>query len=159
MPNPLHIQGSNNWVNTFLPLTIPSFTGGTFNIFLLRQFMRGIPMELSEAAKIDGASELRVWWDIIMPLSKPAPASIAIFTFQGAWQDFMAIALPTEREVVYFTAWATPVRGRCGRLAGLALAHGSQPYGLAAGVDYIHCVPALLHRRHPDHRHGRALTG
>lgn len=51
--------------------------------------MRGIPTELSEAAKIDGATELRTWWTIILPLSKPALAAIAIFAFQGAWQDFM----------------------------------------------------------------------
>jgi multiple sugar transport system permease protein len=50
--------------------------------------MRGIPMELSEAAKIDGASELRIWWNVIVPLVKPVMAVIAIFTFQGAWEDF-----------------------------------------------------------------------
>jgi multiple sugar transport system permease protein len=94
-------QGSNNWVNTFLPLTVPAFTGGAFYVFMLRQFMRGIPMELSEAAKIDGASELRIWWSIIMPLTKPALATVAIFTFQGAWQDFMGPLLYLQTERLY----------------------------------------------------------
>ena len=95
------LQGSPVWVNTFLPLIVPAWTGGAFNIFLLRQFMRGIPMELSEAARIDGASELRIWWGIIFPLAKPALATIAIFTFQGAWQDFMGPLLYLQREELY----------------------------------------------------------
>lgn len=94
-------QGSPNWVNTFLPLTVPAFTGSAFYIFLLRQFMRGIPNELSEAAKIDGASELRTWWSIVMPLTKPALAAIAIFTFQHAWEDFMGPLLYLQREDLY----------------------------------------------------------
>jgi multiple sugar transport system permease protein len=96
------LQGSNTWVNTFLPLVVPPLLASSaFNIFLLRQFMRGIPNELSEAAKIDGASELRIWWDIVMPLSKPALATIAIFTFQGAWQDFMRPLLYLQSESLY----------------------------------------------------------
>jgi multiple sugar transport system permease protein len=94
-------QGSRNWVNTFLPLTVPAFTGNAFYIFLLRQFMRGIPMELSEAAKIDGASELRTWWSIVLPLTKPALAAIAIFAFQGAWEDFMGPLIYLQRENLY----------------------------------------------------------
>lgn len=95
------LQGSSVWVNTFLPLTVPAFTGNAFYIFLLRQFMRGIPMELSEAAKIDGASELRTWWSIVLPLTKPALAAIAIFTFQGVWEDFMGPLLYLQREDLY----------------------------------------------------------
>ncbi len=94
-------QGSAYWIDTFLPLTVPSFTGNAFYIFLLRQFMRGIPMELSEAARIDGASELRIWWSIVMPLTKPALAAIAIFTFQFAWEDFMGPLLYLQREELY----------------------------------------------------------
>ncbi len=94
-------QGSPNWVNTFLPLTVPAFTGSAFYIFMLRQFMRGIPMELSEAAKIDGATELRTWWSIVMPLTKPALAYIAITTFQHAWEDFMGPLLYLQREQLY----------------------------------------------------------
>jgi ABC-type glycerol-3-phosphate transport system permease component len=94
-------QGSQRWVNTFLPLTVPAFTGNAFYIFLLRQFMRGIPIELSEAAKIDGASELRTWWSIVTPLTKPALAAIAIFAFQGAWEDFVGPLLYLQREDLY----------------------------------------------------------
>lgn len=94
-------QGSQTWVNTFLPLVVPAFTGSAFYIFLLRQFMRGVPMELSESAKIDGASELRIFWNIVMPLSKPALATIAIFSFQGAWQDFMGPLIYLQSERLY----------------------------------------------------------
>jgi multiple sugar transport system permease protein len=94
-------QGSESWINTFLPLTIPAFTGNAFYIFLVRQFMRGVPMELSEAAKIDGARELRVWWSVVMPLTKPALAAIAIFAFQGAWEDFMGPLLYLQSEPLY----------------------------------------------------------
>lgn len=95
-------QGSNVWVNTFLPLVVPGFLGGgAFNIFLLRQFMRGIPMSLSESARLDGASELRIMWSIVMPLSKPALATIAIFAFQGAWQDFMGPLIYLQSERLY----------------------------------------------------------
>ncbi len=95
------LQGSRVWTNTFLPLIVPAWTGGAFNIFLIRQFMRGIPMELSEAAKIDGASELRTFWDVVLPLTKPALATVAIFTFQGAWQDFMGPLLYLQSESKY----------------------------------------------------------
>ena len=94
-------MGSQTWVNTFLPLTVPAFAGNAFFIFLTRQFMRGIPMELSEAARIDGASELKIWWRIVMPLTKPAIAAVAIFAFQGAWEDFIGPLLYLKSEELY----------------------------------------------------------
>lgn len=94
-------QGSPNWINTFLPLTVPAFTGSAFFIFLMRQQMRGIPMELTEAAKIDGASELQIWWRIVVPLMKPVMAVIAIFTFQSVWEDFMGPLLYLQSESKY----------------------------------------------------------
>ncbi len=94
-------QGSRVWTNTFLPLIVPSFTGSAFYIFLLRQFMRAIPMELSEAARIEGAGELTIWRTIIVPLSKPAIATVAIFTFNGVWQDFMGPLLYLQSERLY----------------------------------------------------------
>ena len=91
-----------HWVNTFLPLTVPAFFGGgAFNIFLLRQFFRTIPMELSEAARIDGASELRIWWQILMPLAQPALATVIIFAFNGAWQDYMGPLIYLSSEDKY----------------------------------------------------------
>jgi multiple sugar transport system permease protein len=77
------------WVGTFRPLWVPAFFGSAFSIFLLRQFFRTIPMELSEAARIDGCSEWRTFTDIILPLARPALAVIALFTFLGTWNDFL----------------------------------------------------------------------
>ncbi|MBX6754655.1 MAG: carbohydrate ABC transporter permease [Thermorudis peleae] len=78
------------WLNTWLPLIVPNFFGGSaFYIFLLRQFFRTIPLELSDAARIDGASEFRIFWQIILPLSRPALAVVAIFTFLDNWNDFL----------------------------------------------------------------------
>ena len=79
------------WLNTFLPLVVPRLLGhNAFYIFLMRQFFRGIPMELSDAARIDGASEFGIWWRVIMPNSKPVLAAVAIFSFQFGWTEFMA---------------------------------------------------------------------
>jgi multiple sugar transport system permease protein len=78
------------WVNTILPLTIPLFFGGgAFNIFLLRQFFRTIPEELADAARIDGCTEFGIYWRIMLPLSKPALITVAIFTFLNAWNDLL----------------------------------------------------------------------
>jgi multiple sugar transport system permease protein len=78
------------WVDTILPLTVPIFFGGgAFNIFLLRQFFRTIPEELADAARIDGCSEFGIYWRIMLPLSKPALITVAIFTFLGAWNDLL----------------------------------------------------------------------
>ena len=79
---------SLGWVNTFKPLIIPSFFGSPFFIFLLRQFFLTIPRELNEAAIIDGAGYFSIYRRIVLPLSKPAIASVAIFQFMGAWNDF-----------------------------------------------------------------------
>ncbi|NLG50221.1 MAG: carbohydrate ABC transporter permease [Chloroflexi bacterium] len=77
------------WLDTFKPLTVPAFFGGgAFNIFLMRQFFKGIPIELEEAAIMDGSSRFRILWQIFVPLSLPAIATIAVFVFQGVWNDF-----------------------------------------------------------------------
>ncbi|MEM7537727.1 MAG: carbohydrate ABC transporter permease [Chloroflexota bacterium] len=78
-----------DWVGTFYPLIIPHWFGVPLYIFLLRQFFMTIPMELSEAARIDGASELRIWGAIILPLSKPALATVAIFEFIAKWREYL----------------------------------------------------------------------
>lgn len=77
------------WIGTLRPLWVPTFFAGAFNVFLLRQFFRTIPKDLSEAAKIDGCSELRVFWQIILPLAKPAITVVALFQFMGTWNDFL----------------------------------------------------------------------
>jgi len=79
-----------NWIDTFLPLIVPPyFAVGAFNIFLLRQFFLTIPLEMDDAAKIDGSSIPGIYWRIVLPLSKPALAAISIFVFQGHWNDFL----------------------------------------------------------------------
>jgi multiple sugar transport system permease protein len=83
------LQGSQSWVDTFLPLIVPAFFGNPFYIFLMRQFMLGIPRELSEAAKIDGASEIQAFRKVILPLAKPAVVVVAIFSAVGAWNEFL----------------------------------------------------------------------
>jgi multiple sugar transport system permease protein len=90
-----------DWINTFLPLIVPWFFGGAFYVFMLRQFFIGIPMELSDAARIDGCSHLGIWWRIILPLSKPALATVAIFTFMFTWNDFMGPLLYLSKEHLY----------------------------------------------------------
>ena len=78
-----------DWVGTFRPLWVPAWFGSAFSIFLLRQFFRTIPMELSEAAKLDGCSEWGIYSRIVMPLAKPALAVVALFAFMAAWNDFL----------------------------------------------------------------------
>ena len=78
------------WVDTILPLTFPFFFGGgAFNIFLFRQFFRSLPEELADAGRIDGTSEFGVYWRIMLPLCKPALATVAVFTFLATWNDFI----------------------------------------------------------------------
>jgi len=77
------------WVNSFKPLIVPTFLGAPFYIFLLRQFFLTLPVELEDAARMDGANTFQILLYIILPLAVPAMATIAIFTFQGAWNDFL----------------------------------------------------------------------
>jgi multiple sugar transport system permease protein len=78
----------NGFPAGYLPLMVPAFTGNAFFIFLLRQYMRTIPKELDEAARIDGANNWTIYWRIVMPLSIPALVVVAVFTFLGVWNDF-----------------------------------------------------------------------
>jgi ABC-type glycerol-3-phosphate transport system permease component len=87
---PLYILFTKiGWVNTFYPLTVPAFFGNALYIFLLRQFFLTIPKELEDAARIDGCSYFRIFWQIILPLTRPALATVVIFTFMGVWNDFL----------------------------------------------------------------------
>lgn len=86
---PLYILFARlGWVDTYLPLIVPALFGSPFYIFLLRQFFLTIPKDSEEAALIDGASRLRIWWSIILPQARPALATVLIFTFIGTWNDF-----------------------------------------------------------------------
>jgi multiple sugar transport system permease protein len=77
------------WINTFLPLIVPTFFGNAFYIFLLRQFFLTLPPDLEDAARIDGANTLQVLRHVILPISMPALATVVIFTFQASWNDFL----------------------------------------------------------------------
>lgn len=77
------------WVGTFLPLVVPHFFGSALYVFLLRQFLLTIPQELSDAARIDGASELSILWHVMIPLMRPALAVVALFTFVQTYRDFL----------------------------------------------------------------------
>ncbi|MGE3109128.1 MAG: carbohydrate ABC transporter permease [Phycisphaerales bacterium] len=78
------------WIGSLRPLWVPAWFGGAFNIFMLRQFFRGIPREIDEAARLDGCSHLGIFWRMILPLSRPALAVVALFHFIYVWNDFLA---------------------------------------------------------------------
>ncbi len=77
------------WINTLYPLIVPAYIGGSaFYIFLMRQFFLTVPRELDDAARIDGSSSFGIYWRILLPLAKPALATVAIFAFINSWNDF-----------------------------------------------------------------------
>jgi ABC-type glycerol-3-phosphate transport system permease component len=89
------------WYNTLLPLWVPAIFGGGFNVFMLRQFMKGVPRELEEAALIDGCGWFGIYWRIVLPLMKMALVAIAIFTFMGSWNDFMGPLIYLNNDKLY----------------------------------------------------------
>ncbi len=93
------------WIDTLKPLWVPTFFAGAFNVFLLRQFFSTVPMELEDAAKIDGCSYLQTLWRVMVPQIKPALAAIAIWTILGAWNNFMGplvyISSPDNMPLAY----------------------------------------------------------
>jgi ABC-type glycerol-3-phosphate transport system permease component len=103
------------WLDTLYPLIIPNLFGGAFSIFILRQFFMTLPIELDEAAKIDGASMLGILWRIIMPLSKPALATVAALSFISHWNDFVQplvyLQSPTMLTLAVGIRWFTGRHG------------------------------------------------
>lgn len=90
-----------HWIDTFLPIIVPAFFGNPFFIFLMRQFFMGLPTEISEQARIDGANEFQVFLYIIMPLAKPAVAVVIIFAAVQAWGEFLTPLLFLQDESKY----------------------------------------------------------
>ncbi len=89
------------WIGTFLPLIVPCFFGNPFFIFLLRQFFTGIPQDISEAARIDGASEFTIFSRLILPMAKPALTTVALFAFIRSWNDFLGPLVFLGRDELY----------------------------------------------------------
>lgn len=96
---------SLGWIDSLKPLWVPAFFAGAFNVFLINQFFQTIPMELEDAAKIDGCSYLRTFWQVMLPQIKPVLAAIAIWTFMGTWNNFMGpliyISSPENMPLAY----------------------------------------------------------
>ncbi|MFN8468866.1 MAG: carbohydrate ABC transporter permease [Caldilineaceae bacterium] len=122
IPNFLIIK-SLGWYDTLIALIVPSLFS-VFSTFLLRQYYRGIPIDLDEAARMDGASSLRIWSQVIVPLSGPVLATLAIFVFQGTWNEFLWPLVVTTSDNVrtipvglaafvgqYSTAWGPLMAG------------------------------------------------
>lgn len=122
------------WVDTFLPLIVPSFLGNAFFVFLLRQFFMGIPKELSEVARLDGCSEFDIYRRIIMPLSKPALATVGLFTFMAAWNDFMGPLIYLVNESKYTLSLG---------LAMFTGQYGSE-YGMLMAVSTVVTIPIIV---------------
>lgn len=122
-------------LGTLRPLWLPAFFGSAFNIFLLRQFYFSIPDELSEAARIDGCSELGIWWRIIMPLSKPALSVIALFTFMGSWNDFLGPLIYIQHPGQYTLALGLQV---------FQSSHGGTEWNLLMAASLLILTPIIL---------------
>ena len=124
------------WINTLLPLIIPAYFGTPFFIFLVRQFFLTIPADLSDAARIDGASELAIWWRVMMPLSGPVMAVITILAFQQVWSDFLAPLVFLSDQSVRTLA--------LGLHSMLDLNSAAQPYHWLMAVSSAMVLPVLL---------------
>ncbi len=123
------------WTDTHLPLMVPPWFGWPFFIFLLRQFFLTIPEELVDAAKIDGAGHARILWQIFIPLSKPALATLAIFAFIGNWNNFFG-------PLLYLRSPAMQTLPVC--LVQYQGAYGNTDWHLMMAVATIAVIPVLL---------------
>ena len=92
------------WLDSLLPLIVPNFFGGAFNIFLMRQYFMSIPLELDDAARIDGCGHWGIFWRIILPLSKPALGAVMVFEFLQSWDDFLGPLIYLSKEANYTVA-------------------------------------------------------
>jgi ABC-type glycerol-3-phosphate transport system permease component len=128
------------WINTYLPLVVPAFFANAFFIFMLRQFFRTIPMELSEAAKIDGANEITILLRVILPLAKPALTVVALFAFMDAWNDYLGPLIYINNEPEWTLALAIQRMGRA--MAEVGAKTNAYPYLMA--VSTIVTMPILL---------------
>ena len=122
------------WIDTLRPLWLPSFFGGAFSVFLLRQFFMTIPNDLEDAAKIDGCSYFGIYWRIMLPLIKPALAALTIMTFMGSWNNFMGPLIYVNSPEKMPLAYALQL---------FQGAHGAE-YGLLMAASTLVMLPVLL---------------
>ena len=123
------------WIDTFLPLIVPCWLAGPFFVFMFRQFFAAVPEELMEAARIDGAGTLRIYWQIMMPLCGPVIAITAIYTFMNTWNDFL-------NPLIYLNSPQN-------QTLALALASFNGVYGVShvnqlMAASFVTMIPCLL---------------
>jgi len=124
-----------NWVNTYLPLIVPTYFASPFFIFMLRQFFRTIPDDFTDAARIDGASELRILWSIFVPLVKPAIAVVALFEFISNWNSFLG-------PLIYLTdesMWTLTLG-----IMGLRMHYGLSNYAVIMAAIFLSLIPVVV---------------
>ena len=127
------------WINTFFPLIVPSwFATNVFAIFLLRQFFLAVPRDYVEAARIDGASELRILWSIFVPLSKPVLLTVTVFTFIGCWNDLWGPLIYLHDDALF-----TMPLGLLNFIGTTGRAQGS-PWHLVMAVSTVMMVPVVI---------------
>ena len=123
------------WIGTLKPLWVPAWFGAAFNIFLLRQFFMQIPNELSEAARLDGLSHWGIFWRIIMPLSKPALAVVALFHSMYVWNDFIGPLIYLNHQDLFTLALG---------LQFYQAQHGGTPWNLLMAACTLVTAPLLV---------------
>lgn len=123
------------WIGTFKPLWVTSWFGSAFFIFLLRQFLLGLPKDLLDAARIDGCTELEILWYVVVPLSRPAIAMVALFTFLGTWKDFMGPLLYLNHEAQFTLSLS---------LQAFASEHGGTPWHLLMAAATVFSLPLIV---------------
>lgn len=122
------------WIGTYKPLWVPAWFGSAFNIFLLRQFFMTIPDELSEAARIDGCSEVGIFVRVILPLARPALTVVALLAFMGTWNDFQAPLIFLQRAEQFTLALG---------LQNLQSQHGGASWGQLMAASVLVILPVL----------------
>ncbi|HTL53415.1 MAG TPA: carbohydrate ABC transporter permease [Planctomycetota bacterium] len=123
------------WIGSFKPLWIGAWFGSPFFIFLLRQFFLGLPKELLDAARMDGCGELEILWHVVLPLSRPAIAMVALFTFLGSWSDFMGPLLYLSNKDSFTLALG---------LANYRGQHGGTDFGLLMAANLVFSLPLII---------------
>ncbi|MDO5377520.1 MAG: carbohydrate ABC transporter permease [Clostridia bacterium] len=122
------------WVGTYLPMIAPSFFGSGFNIFLIMQFIRGIPRDMDEAATIDGCSWYGIFAKIILPMIVPSLVTVGVLTFIGSWEDFMGALLYLNKPAMYTVAYALKMFNDSSQA----------DYGATFAMSVLSLVPVLI---------------